>query len=102
MLLTFLNLTVIGGLLEGIIVGSLEGTRDKAFGDVIVSPKVGKQYIERTQQIVGVLRNDSRVRSVAPRYSASAEIISESDFYKITDKTFRSKNIRNWRFWSRS
>ena len=34
MMLTFLNLTVIGGLLEGIVVGSFVGLRDRAIGDV--------------------------------------------------------------------
>ena len=93
MVLTFLNLTVIGGLLEGIIVGSLVGLRDKAIGDVLVSPKDGETYIERTQQILQTLRDDARVSAVSPRYRTRAEVITEDEIYNITDASEQRKSV---------
>lgn len=98
MVLTFLNLVVIGGILEGIIIGSLEGLREKALGDVVISPKENRPYIERTQQILSALDGDSLVASYSPRHSVSAEIITEEDFRKITNKSERRKTASSFAF----
>ena len=93
MLLTFLNLTVIGGILEGIVVGSFEGLRDRAIGDVFISPKTGEKQVERTQQILSTLKSDARVKAFAPRVSARAEVIPKNEFHKITDARVQRKEI---------
>lgn len=94
MTLTFLNLTVIGGLLEGIVVGSFVGLRDRAIGDVFVSVKDGEMAIGRTQYILRDLRSDSRVFSVSPRYSTDIELIAADDVYKVTDARERRKSVQ--------
>ena len=93
MVLTFLNLTVIGGLLEGIIVGSFEGLRDRAIGDVFISSKEGRGHVERSQQILRTLAADGRVVSVSPRYSARVEVITEDDLYRVTDRSEQRKSV---------
>ena len=93
MVLTFLNLTVIGGLLEGIVVGSFVGLRDRAIGDVFVSPKEGESSVGRTQYILRDLRGDVRVTSFSPRYSARAEVITEDDVYMVTNANEQRKSV---------
>ena len=93
MVLTFLNLTVIGGILEGIVVGSFVGLRDRAIGDVFVSAKEGENAVGRTQYILRDLRSDARVVSFSPRYSARAEVITEDDLYMITNANEQRKSV---------
>lgn len=93
MMLTFLNLTVIGGLLEGIVVGSFVGLRDRAIGDVFVSAKEGESAIGRTQYILRNLRSDARVVSFSPRYSARTEVITEDDLYMVTNANEQRKSV---------
>lgn len=98
MVLTFLNLTVIGGILEGIIVGSLDGLREKALGDVVITPKENSPYIERTQQILFALDGDSLVSSYSARHSISVEIITEDDFRKVTNNKERRRTASSFAF----
>ena len=93
MVLTFLNLTVIGGLLEGIVVGSFVGLRDRAIGDVFVSAKEGEGTIGRTQYILRDLRSDARIASFSPRYSARTEVITEDDVYMVTNANEQRKSV---------
>lgn len=94
MFLTFLNLTVVAGLLEGIVVGSLEGLRTRAIGDVYISPNEGDAYVKRTQEILSVLEGDSRIKAYAPRSSVRVEVIQEEEFHKITDANSERKSIK--------
>ena len=93
MILTFLNLTVIGGLLEGIVVGSFVGLRDRAIGDVFISAKEGESAVGRTQYILRDLRSDARVTSFSPRYSARTEVITEDDVYMVTNANEQRKSV---------
>ena len=93
MVLTFLNLTVIGGLLEGIVVGSFVGLRDRAIGDVYVSPKEGDSFVERSQYLLRDLRSDARVLSFSPRYGSRVELISEDDIYDVTNAGEKRKSV---------
>ena len=93
MVLTFLNLTVIGGLLEGIIVGSFVGLRDRAIGDVFITAKDGEVSVGRTQYILRELRSDARVSSFSPRYGARVEIIAEDDVYNVTNANEQRKSV---------
>ena len=93
MVLTFLNLTVIGGLLEGIVVGSFVGLRDRAIGDVFISAKEGESAVGRTQYILRDLRGDARVMSFSPRYSTRVEAITEDDVYMVTNAREMRKSV---------
>ena len=93
MVLTFLNLTVIGGLLEGIVVGSFVGLRDKAIGDVFISAKEGEVAVGRTQYILRDLRSDARIASFSPRYSTNAEVIAKEDVYMVTNANEQRKSV---------
>ena len=92
-ILTFLNLTVIGGLLEGIIVGSFNGLRDRALGDLYISPNEDQPFVERTQHIVASLRDDARVRTFSPRYSTRIEIIPQDEIFNITNPRDKRRTI---------
>ncbi len=86
MLLTFLNLVVINGLLEGIVVGSLEGTRTKALGDIFITAKEGKPFIDRTQYLISDLDADSRIKAFSARYAAGdVRVVEKSEYYNVTD-----------------
>ena len=98
MFLTFINLTVVGGILEGIIVGSFEGLRTKAIGDILISSKNGDPRIERSQYIIRELNNDDRVAAFSPRHIISSELITEQDFYKITNNREKRKTISSTAF----
>ncbi|MCY4577343.1 MAG: FtsX-like permease family protein [Candidatus Kaiserbacteria bacterium] len=93
MVLTFLNLTVIGGLLEGIVVGSFVGLRDRAIGDVFISAKEGESSVGRTQYILRDLRGDARIVSFSPRYSTRVEVITEDDVYMVTNANEQRKSV---------
>lgn len=93
MLLTFLNLVVISGVLEGIVVGSIEGVREKGYGAVYISPREGLSYIERSQSIERALKSDSRVESFAARYQSSVNIISEKEFSNVANERENRKVI---------
>ncbi len=94
MVLTFLNLVVIGGILEGIIVGSLEGLRERALGDVILVPNEGRNFIERTQEIALNLKSDSRVRGVSIRNSVLAEVITNKEYRKVLNKNEKRSSVQ--------
>ena len=93
MVLTFLNLTVIGGILEGIVVGSFNGLRDRAIGDVYVSPSDGQVFVKRSQQILSVLNADARVSSVSPRLGVRAEVITEDEIFNVVNSNDKRKSI---------
>ena len=93
MILTFLNLTVIGGLLEGIIVGSFQGLRDRALGDIFIYPKEGESSIERSQSIIFDLENDERISSISPRIISRVEIINEREFFNILNSKEKRKSV---------
>ena len=93
MVITFLNILVIGGLLEGIIVGSIEGLRNKALGDVYLSTKENKDVIERTQQIISKLESSGLVESYSARHSAGIEIIAEADLRSVVNENEKRKTV---------
>lgn len=94
MLLTFLNLTVIAGLLEGIVAGSFEGLRTRAIGDVYISPKDGETQVKRTQQILAVLEDDARIRAFSPRNNVRVEVIQQEHFHQVIDINNERKSIK--------
>jgi putative ABC transport system permease protein len=74
MTLTFLNLTVVGGILVGLIEGGVRGDRDRYSGDVIISTPLKKEYIERSQEIVAFLKTLPEVDDFSTRYLDSGTL----------------------------
>ena len=93
MVLTFLNLTVISGILEGIVVGSFDGLRERAIGDVYISPKDGELFVDRTQYLLPLLDADERVTSISPRLGVSVEIITEDQLFNVINAEEKRKSI---------
>jgi putative ABC transport system permease protein len=76
MLLTFLNLTVVGGILVGLIEASVAADREYSSGDILISPFLNKAYIEDTPQVVETVKTLPDFESVAVRYTGSARVES--------------------------
>lgn len=76
MMLTFLNLVVVSGILVGLIESSSLAYRRFHAGDVIISNKLEKTYIERSQEIIDFARSLPEVTSVAGRYIEGGKIES--------------------------
>ncbi|HEY1037234.1 MAG TPA: FtsX-like permease family protein [Candidatus Paceibacterota bacterium] len=68
MTLTFLNLVVVNGVLVGLIESSVEATRDRGTGDVVITTLQQKNQVERSQDIQNVLRSLPEVKSFSARY----------------------------------
>ncbi len=81
MMLTFLNLVVVNGILVGLIQSSIQASRDRYTGDVIVSTLRQKTAIENSTNIEQVLRNIQNTEYVIPRILASGKI--EADYRRI-------------------
>lgn len=77
MTLTFLNLVVIGGILVGLIEGSVVGYASQYSGDVVVSQLDNKNYIENSSALIGVIKNTSGVDVISPRYLRGATVLAE-------------------------
>src|SRR5574343_335102 len=56
MMFTFLNLVVVSGILVGLIEGAEYGAREYGAGDVIVSSFLNKSYIERTPEVIRIVK----------------------------------------------
>ncbi|MEI8062180.1 MAG: FtsX-like permease family protein [bacterium] len=74
MTLTFLNLVVVNGVLVGLIESSLQAFRDRGVGDLIITKLNQKNQIERSQEILTVLKSLPEVRIIAERYVGSGTI----------------------------
>lgn len=81
MMLTFLNLVVVNGILVGLIQSSIQASRDRYTGDVIVSTLRQKSAIENSTDITNVLQNIQNTEYVIPRLLASGKI--EADYRRI-------------------
>jgi ABC-type lipoprotein release transport system permease subunit len=67
MILTFLNLVVVSGLLVGLIAGSFEQFRESYAGDVIITAAPGRDYIEKSQELITFLESHPKVSAISPR-----------------------------------
>ncbi len=74
MALTFLNLVVVNGVLVGLIQGAVESHRDRGTGDIAITTLTQKTEIERTGDILNVLKGLPQVKDVATRYTGSGTI----------------------------
>ena len=79
MVLTFLNLVVVTGLLVGLISGSYAQFREGYSGDIYVTPRPGREYIEKSQELIKFAEAHPNIVSVAPRYSKTATLLGTLD-----------------------
>lgn len=71
---TFLNLVVVGGILVGLIEGSVSAQKDRYTGDIIISRLPQKDYIERSQEMINYINSFPEVESVTARYIEGGKI----------------------------
>lgn len=74
MMLTFLNLVATSGLLVGIVEGAKRSFKEQWSGELFIETRNEKEYIEHTNDIVGVLSTFPQVDSYSPRIIAGAKI----------------------------
>lgn len=81
MTLTFLNLTVVSGVLVGLIQSSVEAARDKYSGDVIVTNLRQKSFIENSGTVMNVIKSLPQVERVTTRVLAGGTL--NADYKKV-------------------
>lgn len=81
MTLIFLNLTVVSGVLVGLIQSSVEAAKDRYSGDLVVTNLRQNPYIERSDEIMSVIRNLPQVDGVIGRVVAGGKI--NADYRRI-------------------
>lgn len=83
MLLTFLNLVVVTGFLEGIVAGISNQYRNQETGDVVISALDTKDYIENSSQVIDFLKTIPGIASMSSRYITSGTL--EANYLEQTD-----------------
>jgi putative ABC transport system permease protein len=74
MMLTFLNLVATSGFLVGIIEGASRGFKEQWTGDLMITNRNEKQYIEHTNDIESVISSFPQVQSYTKRLVAGSKI----------------------------
>ena len=94
MVLTFLNLVVVSGLLVGLIQGSFIAFKSSYAGDVIVTPKSGRDYIENSPQLISFIKNHPQVDKYSARISANGQVLGTLDDNPAKDQRVNSVGSR--------
>ncbi len=81
MTLTFLNLTVVSGVLVGLIQSSVATAKDRYSGDIVVTNLRQNPYIERSDEILSVIKNLPQVEGTVGRVVAGGKI--NADYKRI-------------------
>lgn len=74
MMLTFLNLVATSGFLVGIVEGSSRSFKEQWTGDLFITNRDENTYIERTNDILGLLSSFPQIESYTPRIVAGAKV----------------------------
>ncbi|HSE35076.1 MAG TPA: ABC transporter permease [Candidatus Paceibacterota bacterium] len=74
MMLTFLNLVVVGGILVGLPQGSQLAYEREYSGEVLIRSLPTKEYIERSEDMIKTLRAFPEVVQISPRYLTGGKI----------------------------
>ncbi|MDI9354728.1 MAG: FtsX-like permease family protein [Cyanobium sp. MAG06] len=74
MVISFLNLVVISGILQGLIEGNIRGFRTKYLGDLIISRLDKENKINNVSQIYSILNNNPLVENYNFSYRYSGKI----------------------------
>lgn len=88
MTLTFLNLTVVSGILVGLIQGSEDAQKKYAIGDIIISPFLNRNLILETPEVENIVKSIPGYKNHTVRYAGSARV---EDSYKETVKPGEKK-----------
>ncbi len=91
MTLTFLNLVVVNGVLVGLIESSIDATRDRGTGDVVITNLQQKNQIERSQDIQNVLRSLPEVRAFSARYLGNG--VLNADYRRLLRQDESSNSV---------
>ncbi|HBH71553.1 MAG: hypothetical protein UU88_C0016G0003 [Parcubacteria group bacterium GW2011_GWC1_42_11] len=82
LLLTFLNLTVVGGLLNGIVDDIGNKIKNSLFGDVVIQPSKEYSYIQNPGEVIDNLKNNTDILAYSERLLSGA--IIESGYREVT------------------
>lgn len=74
MTLTFLNLVVVYGILVGLIQGSVDVYKENFYGDVNISSLPRKEYIEKSPEIIEIVKGLPWLESYSARYTKSGTV----------------------------
>lgn len=82
LLLTFLNLVVVGGLLNGITADISVKIKNSLFSDVVIQPLKENQYIKNPTEVIDQLENNPDVEGYSERLLTAA--ILESGYKEVS------------------
>lgn len=74
MMLTFFNLVATSGFLVGIVEGASRGYKEQWTGDLLITNRNEKSYIEHTSEIESVLSSFPQIKSYTKRITAGVKI----------------------------
>lgn len=74
MTLTFLNLTVVSGVLVGLIQASSDANKKHYAGDIIISTLPNKNYVENSTRIISLIKSLPEVKAVSARYVEAGRV----------------------------
>jgi putative ABC transport system permease protein len=74
MMLTFLNLVATSGFLVGIVEGSSRAFKEQWTGDLMIVNRNEKDYIEKTTDILAMLKSFPEIQSFTPRIVSGVKI----------------------------
>lgn len=74
MMLTFFNLVATSGFLVGIVEGASRGYREQWTGDLMITNRNEKTYIEHTNEIESVLSSFPQIKNYAKRTIAGVKV----------------------------
>lgn len=82
LLLTFLNLTVVGGLLNGITDDISVKIKNSLFGDVVIQPTKEYSYVQNPGAVIGSLENNPDIKGYSERLLSG--VILESRYKELS------------------
>lgn len=82
LLLTFLNLTVVGGLLNGIVDDISVKIKNSLFADVVIQPSKEYSYIQNPGEVTDSLKNNSDIAGYSERLLSG--VILESRYKEVS------------------
>jgi putative ABC transport system permease protein len=74
MTLTFLNLVVVNGVLVGLIQSSIQAQKERGTGDIVISKLQQKNQIEKSEEILNVLKGLDAVKFISAKYMGSGTL----------------------------
>lgn len=91
MMLTFINLVVVGGILVGIPVGAGEAYRERYTGDVMISTLPEETYISESSRIINIVKAIPEIESFTDRYIERG--IIETGYKEKTHSTDSTESV---------